>query len=111
MLRTRIEKLGVHVLDTDEPLSLCRGLILLKQQGYDKVLAEGGGKLTHALLAERVVNRLFLTVAPVIIGSEAPSLCEGPILKPSAAFELVDRRVKEGELHLEYRALPPESPR
>ena len=104
--RTKIEHTGVHVLETGGEISLRSGLTLLKQQGYDKVLAEGGGSLTHALLQEGLVHRLFLTIAPVMIGGrETPSLCNGPHLEPLSRFTLVACERVEDELHVTY-ALP-----
>ena len=103
--RRQIEALELGLLETGERLSFREGLRQLKALGIGKVLAEGGGRLTHSLLAEGLVDRLYLTLAPVIFGGfDTPPLCNGPLLNPSPGFELVDCQKIGSELHLEYRA-------
>lgn len=50
----------------------------LVRQGIHSVLLEGGGELFAGALAERLVDRLVLFAAPVILGGrKAPSTCGG----------------------------------
>ena len=43
-------------------------LEVLAARGLDRVLVEGGGRLVSAWVAAGLVDRLFLTTAPVLIG-------------------------------------------
>ena len=49
-------------------------LSLLRERGLEKVLVEGGGRLVSSFVAAGVVDRLFLTTAPVLIGDGVPGL-------------------------------------
>jgi diaminohydroxyphosphoribosylaminopyrimidine deaminase / 5-amino-6-(5-phosphoribosylamino)uracil reductase len=51
----------------------------LRDQGYRRVLVEGGGITVSRFLAAGIVDRLHVTVAPVLIGSGRPSLTLEPI--------------------------------
>ena len=100
-----MKRLGLECLDTGGEINLGLGLEMLGQRGYRKILAEGGGKLTHSLLAAGVVDRLFLTLAPLFIaGRQTPNLCHGELLDPLPRFDLVACHRVESELHLEYGA-------
>lgn len=47
---------------------------LLHARGLVRVLVEGGGRLVSAFLAAGALDRLFVTVAPVLIGDGVPGL-------------------------------------
>ncbi|GAA5168643.1 GTP cyclohydrolase-2 [Ornithinimicrobium tianjinense] len=49
-------------------------LDLLADRGLERVLVEGGGRLVSAFVAAGVVDRLFLTTAPVLVGDGVPGL-------------------------------------
>lgn len=49
-------------------------LILLAERGLGRVLVEGGGRTVSAFLAAGVLDRLFLTTAPVLIGDGVPGV-------------------------------------
>lgn len=49
-------------------------LALLRDRGLEKILVEGGGRLVTAFVQSGVVERLFLTTAPVLIGDGVPGL-------------------------------------
>ena len=51
----------------------------LRNQGYRRVLVEGGGITVSRFLRAGVVDRLHVTVAPLIIGSGRPALTLEPI--------------------------------
>ena len=101
--RVVFEGVGLQLLETGQKLSLRKGLQMLGALGIEKVLAEGGGILTHALLKEDLVDWVHLTVAPVFIGgTQTPLLCTGPTLNPLSRFNLTRCDQIEDELHLEY---------
>jgi riboflavin-specific deaminase-like protein len=52
---------------------------VLREQGYPRVLVEGGGITVSRFLKAGVVDRLHVTVAPLLIGSGRPGLTLEPI--------------------------------
>jgi len=67
------------------------------------VLCEGGPTLMGALLHERLVDELFLTLAPKVIGGgSGPTMSSGPALADPAALELVWALERAGSLYLRY---------
>ncbi|GAB47445.1 RibD family protein [Mobilicoccus pelagius] len=54
-----------------EPDSL---VAILAERGFTRVLVEGGGRLVSACLAAGVLDRLYVTSAPVLIGDGIPGL-------------------------------------
>ena len=44
------------------------------------VLCEGGPTILGALLAEGLVDELFLSLAPRLVGGHGPGIVEGPAL-------------------------------
>ena len=102
--RSELEAMAIGVIDTGPSVCFRKGLAELKKHGHAEVLAEGGGGLNHSLLKQDLVDRLFLTVAPVIIGGlDTPSLCNGPRLETMTRFRLIRSESHEDELHLEYQ--------
>jgi 2,5-diamino-6-(ribosylamino)-4(3H)-pyrimidinone 5'-phosphate reductase len=50
----------------------------LKKQGVDRLLVEGGGELNWLLLREDLIDELFFTLAPSLLGGrDAPTPIEG----------------------------------
>ena len=56
------------------PMDPAGVLALLRDRGLEKILVEGGGRLVTAFVQSGVVERLFLTTAPVLIGDGVPGL-------------------------------------
>lgn len=73
--RRRAEDAGAEVLivpvTPDGEVDLAAALGLLAGRGYERVLAEGGPRTNRRLFAAGLVEELFLTVTPTIVG--APS--------------------------------------
>ncbi len=55
---------------TPHGFDLAALLTELHRRGVTRVLCEGGGRVAASLLATRLVDRIYLFVAPVFIGSE-----------------------------------------
>jgi len=73
---------------------------------YDvsSLLCEGGPTLFGALLEERLVDELFLTLAPKLTGGgTAPAVSSGAELADLAPLELVWALEHQGSLFLRYR--------
>ena len=70
--------LAAHVdivrLDDDGPAVPDRVLALLRERGLGRVLVEGGGRVVSSFLTAGALDRLYLTVAPVLIGDGVPGL-------------------------------------
>jgi riboflavin biosynthesis pyrimidine reductase len=77
---------------------------LRSRHGIRSVLCEGGPALFGALVHERLVDELFLTVAPQLAGGgEGLTVSTGPALAAVAALELVWALERNGSLFLRYR--------
>ncbi|MEA2246710.1 MAG: hypothetical protein QOH46_1239 [Solirubrobacteraceae bacterium] len=72
----------------------------LRGRGVERLLCEGGPTLNRALLAEGLLDELFLTLAPVVAGEEAAPA----IIAPGEPARLSLRSVAtaDGELYLRY---------
>ena len=76
---------------------------LRADHGASSVLCEGGPTVLAALLREQVVDELFLTVAPRVVGGEvALTIVAGPPQPEPVDLALVWALENEGELLLRY---------
>lgn len=104
--RKALEAAGVKVWQTKHarpaPLEI---MTALKGAGVKDLLLEGGGEFNAAFLEKGLVDRIFLTMVPVLVGgAEAPTWCEGHGFAMGAfpRFRLAQVRNEAGELFLEY---------
>jgi riboflavin-specific deaminase-like protein len=100
----------VEVVELD-PLTPAGALAHLRQaHGVSSVLCEGGPTLTSALLADGVVDELFLTLSPRLVGGGAePTVTVGAPLAGLAELELVWALERASFLFLRYRVRRPSS--
>ena len=76
----------------------------LRAEGIKSLLCEGGPTLNATLFANRVVDELFLTIAPAIAGSgETLTIVEGHPLPEALDLELLTVHEAAGHLFLRYR--------
>jgi riboflavin biosynthesis pyrimidine reductase len=75
---------------------------LAAEAGVRSVLCEGGPTLLRALAAARCIDHLFLTLAPVLAGGDAPTLLVGPPLDPPGRLELRDVYRAGGHVFMHY---------
>jgi riboflavin-specific deaminase-like protein len=100
-----------HVVGCGAPdVDVRRGLRALRERfGVQVLLCEGGSRLAYSLVADGLLDEIFLTIAPKL-GSDrdALRLLEGPAFPPDALprAELVHVLLEGSELFLRYR-LPP----
>lgn len=86
---------------TDLPLLLGR---LRERQGVGAVLCEGGPTLNSHLLAANLVDELFLTLSPQIVGgADALTIVAGAALSAPVGAELVWLVEGEGDLLARWR--------
>jgi len=76
---------------------------LREGHGVRSVLCEGGPTVLGALLAEGVLDELFLTVAPRLAGGGEPTTVEGVPQSELVELELLSALEGSGELFLRYR--------
>lgn len=89
----RLEAAGVRTLETPiagEGLDLEAAWRSLAEEGLDSLLVEGGGRTVAGLLEARLVQRIYLFVAPVVFG-------EGPEAFAGSSFPRRDWRVVRRE--------------
>jgi riboflavin biosynthesis pyrimidine reductase len=78
--------------------------ILRHEHGVRTLLCEGGPTLFGALVRERLVDELFLTVAPRLVAdTSGPAVVSGPPPEAPAKLELAGVLERDGTLFLRYR--------
>ncbi len=88
----------------DLPLLLRR----LKARGVERLLVEGGGELNWGFVRDQLVDELYVTIAPALLGGrEAPTLCEGEGLSmvDQRRLRLVSAEVVDGEIFCRYAVI------
>ena len=66
------------------------------------VLCEGGPRVVGALLAQGLLDELFLTLSPLLVGGGVKNVIEGPGLSPPVPLELIRVLESDGYLFLRY---------
>jgi riboflavin biosynthesis pyrimidine reductase len=85
------------------PGGLAAVLADLRARGVSSVLCEGGPTLNRALLAEGLVDELFLTLSPLVTGDDAqPAIVAGGALPAPVRLALRAVATADGELYLRY---------
>jgi 5-amino-6-(5-phosphoribosylamino)uracil reductase len=80
---------------------------LRTEHGVRSILCEGGPHLNAPLLAEGLVDELFLTLSPKLAGGPDPlTIVAGAPLPEPAEMELLGAAELDGELYLRYRLNP-----
>lgn len=75
----------------------------LPSLGLHRVLCEGGPSLNAALLAEDLVDEVFLTLYPALLGGGAPRIVAGSGATRQRPLTLAGLHEHDGELLLRYR--------
>jgi riboflavin biosynthesis pyrimidine reductase len=104
-LRGRVQAGTRLVVSRENPIELPGVLELLRTEGHERVLTEGGPSLVGELIAENLLDELFVTVSPRIFG-RAPgdarkSLIHGVELT-GTPLELMSARRHGSHLFLRY---------
>jgi riboflavin biosynthesis pyrimidine reductase len=74
----------------------------LREEGVRALLCEGGPTLHGALQAAGLVDELFLTIAPKLVGAGAPAILEGGLAE-TIGLDLAWLLEEEGELFARWR--------
>jgi GTP cyclohydrolase II len=92
MLRSRGVAVDV-VADRDGRVDLRAGLRHLRSLGLELLLVEGGAGVITGMLRERLVDRLIVAVAPLVIGSGRSAVGQLDINRIADGIRLVNRSV------------------
>lgn len=83
------QQVGITVVQLGEQeVDLGAALDHLAQQGFQRILCEGGAHLHHALLAAGLVDEMCLTLAPTAVGGPGLRATAGPLLATPETFTL-----------------------
>lgn len=107
----RLPSIDVRSIGPHETRITARAILerLVTEFKVRRVLHEGGPMLFGGFMAERLVNELFLTVAPQMAGrvktAVRPGIIAGVEFSPDEApwFELLSARQQANHLYLRYR--------
>lgn len=80
----------------------------LYRDGYHHILVEGGPQLVQSFVQAKLLDELFLTIAPKLLGSEKGNslhLLEGSMFQPKRLpqLKLIAQKELDSELFLRYR--------
>ncbi|MGI9510711.1 MAG: bifunctional diaminohydroxyphosphoribosylaminopyrimidine deaminase/5-amino-6-(5-phosphoribosylamino)uracil reductase RibD, partial [Geminicoccaceae bacterium] len=104
------EKAGIEIIrighdPEDEKLDLAIGLTALAERGITRLLVEGGSALAASLLRARLVDRLVVFQAPVVLGADSlPAIGDLALdrLADAQAFERKATEVLASDLAATY---------
>jgi len=104
-----LRKKGIEIIripGSTRKVEIQEVLIRLGERGLSSLLVEGGSRLLTAMLEEKLADKLFLAISPLLIGGErAPSFFEGKGiglireslgLRSSSSFKIGDDIIVEG---------------
>ena len=79
----------------------------LAGRGVERLLVEAGGDLLFQFLAADAIDEMYLTLCPLVVGGDAPSLADGPgfDLADLRRFRLVATEPIGDEVFLHYEAI------
>ena len=81
-------------------------LTKLKTLGIDRLMVMGGGQLVARLMEADLIDDLWLTICPLIIGGKnSPTPCDGDgfALANAPKFTLISQHTIDNEVFLNYR--------
>ena len=102
----RFQKLAEVIVLPKKTLSPRDVLGVLHERNVKKVLLEGGGEIHFAFVKEAVVDEIYITLTPKLLGGvKAPSILDGQGFTAAEhrALRLVSSKRVGDELYLRYR--------
>lgn len=102
----RIERYAEVVTLPGMVVSPKRVVDRLAQKGCTRILVEGGGAINYSFLKAGLVDELYVTLVPAIIGgATAPTVVDGRgfLTNTRLQLELLSSKKIENELFLRYR--------
>ena len=98
-------KHGVQFLKADAGSIAKFTVQKLAEAGCKRVLLFGGGEINYLFYKENLVNKLKITVCPIIIASEGAPAFVLPRLPSHVQLHLLSSKAVENHVFLEYRIL------
>jgi GTP cyclohydrolase II len=93
-LRTRA--VGVHVVDAGpRGVDLASTLRTLRELGVASLLVEGGGRVITSFLAEKLVDRVVLGIAPTIMGAGIDAVGDLGVASVAESVRLANRSLHQ----------------
>lgn len=90
----RARAVGVHVVDAGpRGVDLASALRTLRALGVNSLLVEGGGRVITSFLAEKLVDRLVLGIAPTIMGAGVDAVGDLGVASVAESIHLTNRSV------------------
>jgi riboflavin biosynthesis pyrimidine reductase len=79
----------------------------LAARGVERLLVEAGGDLLFQFLAADALDEMHVTLCPIVVGGDAPSLADGAGFDRAHVrrLQLVASEVEGDEVFLHYRNL------
>jgi len=87
----------------DDTIDLAAALVELGGLGLRRILCEGGPSLNGALLAEDLVDEVFLTISPIAAGGAASRIIRSEVSAAARRFTVSSLYEHDGELLVRYR--------
>ena len=100
---------AVHIVGEEEIDFLRAVNILAREYGVKNLLIEGGGQVNFAMFREQLIDEIYLTLSPRVIGGRnVPTLVEGTgfDFADLVKLELLDHQVVNNEIYLHYCVRP-----
>ena len=94
--RDELRERGVQVAvvaEDDGKVDLAAAMRRLRELGMESVLVEGGSRVITGLLARRLVDRMIVAIAPVVLGSGTEAIDQLDVARVSDGIQLVNRLV------------------
>ena len=84
----------------------------LRRRGVQRLLIEAGGDLLFQFFAAGAIDEVFVTLCPLLIGGDAPSLADGAgfTWQQMRHLRLLESEVAGDEIFLRYQTVPPAAP-
>jgi riboflavin-specific deaminase-like protein len=95
----------VHEVPSGDPALADVMSSLRADHGVRSLLCEGGPNLFSALLAEDLVDELFLTFAPKLVGGDSVAITTGRPLDELVDLRLIQALEQDGTLFLRYACI------
>jgi riboflavin-specific deaminase-like protein len=91
--------------DADLPIAWILGQ--LARRGVERLLVEAGGDLLFQFIAADALDEMYLTLCPLVVGGDAPSLADGPgfDFAELRRFRLLAAEPAGDEVFLHYEAV------
>ncbi len=97
-----------EVVVSDKPITPFWIVEVLEQRGIDTLLIEGGGDLIFQFLKAELVDEMYVTVCPKLIGNkQSPTLCDGDGFDGFKNLKLLECDPVGDEIFLHYELVSP----